>query len=116
MRPDTLGALEDIRDAAQNIVDDVADETFASFVHDRRVRQLVERNFEIIGEVVNRLWRRDPSIAVRISSYKKIISLRNQLIHAYDTIDYELIWQITQEFLPVLRTEIELLIMEAETP
>lgn len=44
--------------------------TYDLFVSGRRVRQLVERNFEIIG-------------------------LRNQLIHAYDNMDWELIWQIT---------------------
>lgn len=42
--------------------------TYDLFVSGRRVRQLVERNFEIIG-------------------------LRNQLIHAYDNMDWELIWK-----------------------
>ena len=51
MPPDTVGVLEDIRDAAQYIVDDTAGMTFVEFERDRRTRQLVERNFELIAQV-----------------------------------------------------------------
>jgi uncharacterized protein with HEPN domain len=114
MRPETLGSLEDIRDSAQHIADDIAGLTYDAFVGDRRVRQLVERNLEIIGEAVNRLQRKEPAIADQISSYRKVIGLRNQIIHAYDNIDYELVWQIIQEFLPILKTEVEQLLDEAQ--
>ena len=63
MQPDTLGMLVDIRDSARFIADDTAGATFDQFLTDRRMRQLVERNFIIIGEAVNRLRRRDPEIA-----------------------------------------------------
>ena len=82
MRRDTLGLLEDIREAAENIADDTARLTFKASKRDRRVRQLVERNFEIIGEAVRRLHRHHPTVAERISGYRKIAGLRNVLIHA----------------------------------
>ena len=49
MRPDILGLLEDIRDAARFIAEDTAGITYDSFERDRRTRQLVERNVEITG-------------------------------------------------------------------
>jgi len=114
MRPDTLGVLEDIRDAARFIADDTAGLTFEAFKGDRRTRQLVERNFEIIGEAVNRLRRREPSIAARISAHDEIIAFRYILIHGYDVIDSLRVWRTVQESLPVFRAEVEAVLREME--
>lgn len=92
MRRDTLGTLKDIRESAQFISDDTVGMSFDAFFKDRRARQLVERNFEIIGEAVSRLRRRDPTVVERLSAYQKIIGLRNALIHGYDVIDYPTVW------------------------
>lgn len=46
MRPDTLGVLADIRDAAQFIAADTAGMTFEEFKRDRRTRQLVARELK----------------------------------------------------------------------
>ena len=73
MRRDTLGLLKDMRNAADYITEDTRDLTFAAFMADRRTRQAVERNFEIIGEAVNRLQRHDPATAERISAYRQIV-------------------------------------------
>ena len=113
MPPDTLGVLEDIRDAAHYIVDDTAGMAFAEFERDRRARQLVERNFEIIGEAVNRLRRHAPLIAEQITAHGKIVAFRNALIHGYDTIDYQAVWRAVQDALPILRAEVEQLLGEA---
>jgi len=112
MRPDVVGILEDIRAAAQFIADDTAGMTFEEFDHDRRARQLVEHNFEIIGEAVNRLRNREPSIAARLSSHNRIVAFRNVISHGYDTIDYQIVWQTVQESLPVLQAEVEQVLRE----
>jgi uncharacterized protein with HEPN domain len=114
MRPDSIGPLEDIRDAAQFIADDTAGMTFDTFAADWRIRQLVERNFEIMGEAVNRLRRHDPETASRIREHNRIVALRNALIHGYDAINYSTVWRTIQESLPVLRAEVEQLLREAE--
>ncbi len=117
MRRDSLGALEHILDAVQNVAHDTAGMTFEEFERDRRARQLVERNFEIIGEAVNRVRTHEPSVASRISSHNQIVAFRNALIHGYDRIDYHKVWQTVQESLPILRAEVEQLLREAgETP
>ena len=57
MRRESPKLLKDIRDAAQYIIDRTANDTLDSFRGDRDVRQIAERNFEIIGEAVRRLIR-----------------------------------------------------------
>lgn len=66
MRHKVPALLTDIRDAARFIAEDTAGHTFESFRGNRRVRQVVERNFEIIGEAMRRLSREDPDLAGRI--------------------------------------------------
>ena len=112
MRRDALGMLEDIREAAGFIAADTSALTAQDFARDRRARQLVERNFEIIGEAVNRLSRHAPAVAERITAHRQIVNLRNALIHGYDVIDHPTLWQTVQTSLPVLLAEVEALIAE----
>ncbi|MCI0520633.1 MAG: DUF86 domain-containing protein [Chloroflexi bacterium] len=41
---------------------------------------------------------------------QQIISLRNRLIHGYDTIDFDILWQIVTKDLPVLISTLERMI------
>ena len=72
------------------------------------LRRAVEREFEIIGEAMNRINKIDPDLL--IASMHHIISLRNRVIHGYDKIDDEIIWGIIIRHLPILKLDIENLI------
>lgn len=61
----------------------------------------VEREIEIIGEAVNRILKIDAKI--QISNARKIVNLRNWVIHSYDNVDSILIWVIIQKDIPVLQ-------------
>jgi 4a-hydroxytetrahydrobiopterin dehydratase len=69
------------------------------------LRKAVERNLEIIGEAMRRILKEDPTF--QITSARKIIDLRNQVIHGYDVIDDGNIWSIIINHLPKLKTEVE---------
>ena len=78
------------------------------------MRQLVERNLTIIGEAINRLRRRDPDVAKRVTGIQRIIGMRNIVVHRYDVIDYEQVWQAIHETLPALRAEIDAMLPEED--
>ena len=65
---------------------------------------------EILGEAINRIIKRDASFEEKITNARAIIGLRNQVIHAYDSISDEIIWSILINHLPKLKAEIESLI------
>ena len=72
------------------------------------LRRAIERDLEIIGEAVNRILKVDKSI--QISNVKKIVGLRNQIIHAYDNVVDEVLWGIVVNHIPLLKIEIEKLL------
>lgn len=67
-----------------------------------------ERNLEIIGEAVNRILKEDPGFP--ITDAYRIIGLRNQIIHGYDSISVENIYSVIVNHLPLLRTEVQQLL------
>ena len=73
----------------------------------------VERPFEIIGEALARLAKRDANGAGRITEYKRIIAFRNILIRCYADVDDRLVWDIVEIKLPTLRREVDALLSES---
>lgn len=104
--------LEDIRGAAAFIGEVTQGRTLAQYSADRLLRQGVERNFEIIGEAVERLAQVDPGSAARIAQYLQIIAFRNILIHGYDLVDHALVWSTVQTQLPTLLRDVEALLTQ----
>jgi uncharacterized protein with HEPN domain len=104
--------LYDLDQAVQLIQDFVQNKQFNDYQTDALLRSGVERQFEIIGEALNRLKRVDPSLIARISESQRIIGFRNMLAHGYDLISDEIVWDIIQRKLPVLRQEVDMLKQE----
>jgi uncharacterized protein with HEPN domain len=74
------------------------------FMGDRRTRDAVVRNLEIIGEAVKRLSPavRDAHPDVR---WRDIAGLRDFAIHRYDWVDFNEIWRIVDNDLrPLLES------------
>ena len=70
-----------------------------------RTKRAVERNIEIIGEAMNRILKHDGKI--EISNSRKIVDVRNRIIHGYDSVSDDVIWGIVIKNLPVLQKEVE---------
>lgn len=113
MRPESPKYLEDIRDAAAFVLEATRESDLAQYLENRLLRQAVERNFEIVGEALNKLRRCDADTAGRIGDTPRIVAFRNILAHGYDTIDHEIVWHLIQEDLPALLRLVEDLLEEA---
>lgn len=83
---------------------------FEIYQNDLRTKRAVERNIEIIGEAMNRILKLDSEIV--ISNSRKIVDVRNRIIHGYDSVSDEVIWGIVIRNLPVLQKEVEELLGE----
>jgi len=83
---------------------------FSKYQNDLRTKRAVERNIEIIGEALSRILKRDETIV--ISNSRKIVDTRNRIIHGYDSVSDDVIWGIVIRHLPILQTEIQILLGE----
>ena len=110
MRLEAKKLLEDVRYAAELIQQFVAGKRLADYEADPMLRSAVERQFEIVGEALNPLRKTDPDTADRIRHSSRIIAFRNILIHGYDMVDHEIVWDVIETHLPVLRRQVEALL------
>ncbi len=116
MHPKCPKWLSDMREACELIQGATRGKTLADYENDRLLRSAVERNFEIIGEALNRIDKTDAETAGRIPEHEAIISFRNVLIHGYDYVDHSRVWCIVEKDVPKLRERVDLLLQEAVPP
>lgn len=88
----------------------VSMDNIADYSDNTLVQNAVERNIEIIGEATNAILKINAEIP--ISSARKIVNTRNQLIHGYDAVDVAMIWSIVRNHIPVLKQEVNALLSE----
>ena len=75
--------------------------TRADLDEDRQLNLALVRLLEIIGEAATRIPKEDQARYTDIY-WPEIASLRNRLIHGYDTVDFDIVWQIVKQDLPGL--------------
>ena len=81
---------------------------FEEFAANITKRRAIERELEIIGEATNNLLKINTDLPV--SSARKIVNLRNRVIHAYDDVDETILWKVIMKDIPVLLSEVQQLL------
>jgi len=94
--------LLDALNACRAIQSFVANRTFAEYGGNPMLRSAVERQFEIIGEALNQAEVDNPELSTLIPDLRRIVGMRNRIIHGYDSVDDELLWQTIQSHVPPL--------------
>lgn len=97
---DALVAARAIRSFTEN-------KTFEDYCANDLLASAVEREFEIIGEALNRIKRKCPEDINVISDWASIVGFRNILAHAYDHIEETVVWGIIIKQIPVFISELE---------
>ena len=69
--------------------------------NDRQLNLSLVRLLEIVGEAASRTSESTRSSHSELP-WIQIIGLRNRLIHGYDEVDFDILWTILQDDLPLL--------------
>jgi uncharacterized protein with HEPN domain len=105
MKKDPLVYVDDIYDSIKAIQKYTFGLSRADFMASSEKQDAVIRRLEVIGEAANRLTddfrRHYPEIP-----WSGIVGLRNVLIHEYDTIDLDRVWQTIVKNIPELELKI----------
>jgi len=101
--------LEDILEAIDSILEYTSDISIERFLADKKTKDAVVRNFEIIGEAVNKLSKGIKESNQHID-WAGLVGFRNVIVHDYFGIDYDVVWNIKTNHLPKLIKDIRHLI------
>ena len=101
MNKDLLVYIDDIRDSIEAIKRYTAGLTKEDFFSSTEKQDAVYRRLEVIGEAANRLPDEFRNRYALIPWYK-IVGMRNVLIHEYDSIDLDRVWETIQKDIPKL--------------
>ena len=78
---------------------------------DRKLNLALVRLLEIVGEAANRIPKEERGTYPNIP-WSEIVGLRNRLIHGYDEVDFNILWQIVTQDLPPLVKTLERIVAE----
>jgi len=76
------------------------------FLRDPKTQDAVVRNFEIIGEAAKRVSETTRDLAAEIP-WRRIAGFRDILIHQYEGVDLQQVWERVTKDLPALRNALE---------
>ena len=99
-------SLHDMLDHSKEALTLMQGRTRSDLVSDRMLELSIVRLLEIVGEAANRV---SPALKTRLPSipWPQMISLRNRLIHGYDAVDLDILWEIIKCDVPQLIDDLE---------
>jgi uncharacterized protein with HEPN domain len=105
-RRDSGVSLRQMRDHAREAMDMVRGRVRSHLDTDRMLNLALVRLLEILGEAAGRVPPEDRARYPQIP-WTQLVNLRNRLIHGYDQVDFDILWQILTRDLPPLVDELE---------
>ena len=97
--------LQDILESIERIEEYTEGYDFETFTKERKTIDAVLRNLEIIGEaakhIPENIRMQHPEIP-----WKRVIGLRNVVIHHYFGVDLSIVWVIIKKQLPELKNAV----------
>jgi len=113
-RHDPGVTLRQMLDYAEEALAMARGRTRADLDSDRMLNLSLARLLEILGEAASRVSSENRAKHPGIP-WSQIVSLRNQLIHGYDEVDFDILWRIVTEDLDPLIAELEMIVPRDES-
>lgn len=114
-RHEDIVLLHHMLDHAREAVEMAQGKTRSDLDRDRKLNLSLVRLLEIVGEAASRMTS-DERTRYPTIPWPEIVSLRNRLIHGYDAVDFDILWEIITQDLPSLIAELEKIVPHEKNP
>lgn len=111
MSPSLIEFLEHIGKELDFLVTHSANVTFEQFVNDDLINRAYLRSLEIIGEAAKKIPDEIRYKYLEVN-WRGMAGLRDILIHEYFQVDYELVWEVIQNDIPLAKEWFDVIITE----
>ena len=108
-RRDPLVRLKHMLDYAREAVEMAKGQMAKDLDTDRKLVLSLTHLVELIGEAASQVPQEVRGKYPNVP-WPKVVSMRNRLIHGYDVVDYDILWDTITEDLPLRITELERII------
>lgn len=100
--------LYDIVNCCEFVLEMTKGKSVEEYKRNRVFRSALERELQIIGEAMLQLDNVSPELSERIAEHRSIIGFRHVLVHGYDSLDPDTVWN-------VLETKVSILLEQAKS-
>ncbi|MEW6069405.1 MAG: DUF86 domain-containing protein [Candidatus Thermoplasmatota archaeon] len=105
--------LKHIRDECEYLVEKVRELSREKFVKDETLKRAFVRSLEIIGEATKKIpdefKQKYPDV-----NWKEMAGMRDVLIHGYFGVNYNIVWDIVVNHIPLLLNKMKEIIKSRE--
>jgi uncharacterized protein with HEPN domain len=99
-------SLRQMHDHAREAIELTRGKSRDDFLTDRTLNLAIVHLLEILGEAANRVAPNERLKYPQVP-WPQIIGLRHRLIHGYDRVDLDIVWEIVTRHLPPLMAELD---------
>ena len=111
MSRSTTEFLPHILDECRYLTEQARGLSKEDFLRDETVKRAFVRSLEIIGEAKKQIPD-DVRQEHDSVGWRAMAGIRDRLIHGYFSIDYDIVWDVIMNKIPVLRREVEQILHE----
>ncbi len=112
-----INYLKHILEAILKIDRYIEDLTEIAFLENELIQDAVIRNIEIVGEASRNIEKHYPEFCHKNSHipFASAYQMRNAIAHGYFKVDYEIVWNTIENYLPELYQQVQAALIKCES-